>query len=89
MKTIIKNRTTILATALVALVALPAVADEIPKRPENITFRPLVFNAPKATEYRHVLSNGVVVFLAPSRELPLIDLTMTFRGGDFLEPSDK
>jgi predicted Zn-dependent peptidase len=84
-----KIKTNILATALVALVALPAVADDLPKRPENIQFRPLVFNAPKAADYRHVLSNGIVVFLAPSRELPLIDLTMTFRGGGFLEPADK
>jgi predicted Zn-dependent peptidase len=36
-----------------------------------------------------VLSNGVVVYLAPSKELPLIDLGMTFKGGGYLEPSDK
>jgi len=31
----------------------------------------------------------VVVYLAPSKELPLIDLGMTFKGGGYLEPSDK
>lgn len=83
---------TLLAASLAALsafTALPALANDLPKRPENITFKPLTFNAPVAANYRHVLSNGMVVFLAPSKELPLIDLTMTFRGGAYLEPTDK
>ena len=83
----------LLATACAALTlslaAAPAAAQQLPKRPEQIAFKPLVFNAPKATDYRHVLSNGVVVYLAPSKELPLIDLGMTFKGGGYLEPSDK
>ena len=83
----------LLATACAAitlsLAAAPAAAQQLPKRPEQIAFKPLVFNAPKATDYRHVLSNGVVVYLAPSKELPLIDLGMTFKGGGYLEPSDK
>jgi predicted Zn-dependent peptidase len=81
--------TTIIAASLVAIAAFPASANDLPKRPENIAYKPLVFSAPKAAEYRHVLSNGVVVFLAPSKELPLIDLSMTFRGGDYLDPADK
>jgi len=83
----------LLATACAAitlsLAAAPAAAQQLPKRPEQIAFKPLVFNAPKAADYRHVLSNGVVVYLAPSKELPLIDLGMTFKGGGYLEPSDK
>ena len=83
----------LLATACAALTlslaAAPAAAQQLPKRPEQIAFKPLVFNAPKAADYRHVLSNGVVVYLAPSKELPLIDLGMTFKGGGYLEPSDK
>ena len=83
----------LLATACAAitlsLAAAPAAAQQLPKRPEQIAFKPLVFTAPKAADYRHVLSNGVVVYLAPSKELPLIDLGMTFKGGGYLEPSDK
>jgi predicted Zn-dependent peptidase len=83
----------LLATACAALTlslaAAPAAAQQLPKRPEQIAFKPLVFTAPKAADYRHVLSNGVVVYLAPSKELPLIDLGMTFKGGGYLEPSDK
>lgn len=66
-----------------------AKAQDIPARPETIVFRPLVFTAPKASDFRHVLSNGIVVFLAPTAELPLIDLTMSFKGGDYLESADK
>jgi len=88
-----KHRATI-ATFLTALcVSAPALAQTkpatLPKRPEALVFRPLVFDAPKAADYRHVLSNGIVVYLAPSKELPLVDLTMTFKGGDYLEPADK
>jgi predicted Zn-dependent peptidase len=89
MKPFMQTTTTLIASMLFSFVAAPALADELPARPENITFKPLTFNAPKAADYRHVLSNGVVVFLAPSKELPLIDLSMTFRGGDFLDPMDK
>lgn len=93
MHTTMKQLAIIAATVSVALVSATADAQTKPsgiaKRPENLTYRPLVFNPPKASDYRHVLSNGVVVYLAPSTELPLIDLTMSFKGGDYLEPADK
>lgn len=85
-----KTTITILAAATAVFAATATLrAQGIPKRPEQIAYKPLVFNPPKAADYRHVLSNGIVVFLAPSNELPLIDLSMTFRGGAFLEPTDK
>ena len=78
-------------SSIVALsaVAVSAPAQDLPARPEQLAFKPLTFNAPKASDYRHVLANGVVVFLAPSKELPLVELSMTFRGGSYLEPADK
>jgi len=78
-----------LSAAAVSTAVAAAPAQDLPKRPEQLAYRPLTFNAPKASDYRHVLSNGVVVFLAPSKELPLVELSMTFRGGSFLEPADK
>ena len=88
------------ATAATEPVATPApmqpaptasapAAQELPSRPEKIAFSPLRFAAPRASAYRHVLPNGVVVFLAPSSELPLVELSMTFKGGEYLEPADK
>ena len=60
----------------------------IPPRPEQITFAPLKFEPPSAEQYRHVLSDGVVVFLAPSHEFPLVNIVFTFKGGDYLDPAD-
>ena len=62
---------------------------QIPPRPEDIKFKPLQFQPPNAKDYRHVLSNGVVVYMAPNHELPLINLVFTFKGGSFMEPADK
>ena len=57
----------------------------IPARPESLTFSPLRFEPPTASAYRHTLPCGVTVFLAPSSEFPLIDLSMHFKGGSYLE----
>ncbi len=59
----------------------------LPARPEAIAFPPLSFEPPAAASFRHVLSDGTVVFLAPSHELPLVNLSITFKGGRSLDPS--
>ncbi len=74
-----------LALAMQSAAQVPASSAEIPARPESLSFSPLRFEPPVASGYRHTLSSGVVVFLAPSTELPLIDLSMTFKGGAYLE----
>ena len=43
---------------------------------------------PAAADYRHVLSDGTVVYLAPSHEFPLVNLAITFKGGSSLDPAD-
>lgn len=80
-----------LTVVLAGALTLPAFvrAGDIPKRPEDLTFAPLQFDPPDAKTYRHVLSNGVVVYMAPSHEFPLINLAFTFKGGGFLEPAGK
>jgi zinc protease len=87
-----KNFASIAAALSVAFLSTDALAQSkgtLPKRPEDLAYKPLVFNPPKASDYRHVLPSGVVVYLAPSKELPLVDLVMTFKGGQYLEPADK
>src|SRR6185503_12459952 len=64
-------------------------AAAIPPRPEQIQFAPLKFEPPEAKDFRHQLPNGVVVYLAPSAEFPLVNISFTFRGGTFLDPHDK
>jgi len=96
--------TTILMAAVVGLAylgapepahgqAAPAAASKtaavaIPARPEEIRFAPLAFEPPDAATFRRVLPDGTVVFLAPSREFPLVNLSITFKGGASLDPAD-
>lgn len=68
--------------------SMVAGAGEIPPRPEQIEFAPMQFEPPDPAAYRHELSNGVAVYLAPSQEFPLINLAFTFRGGSYLDPAD-
>lgn len=77
----------IICCVIAAAFALSAAA--IPPHPEQIKFEPLQFDPPNAKDYRHTLANGVVVYLAPSKEFPLINVAFTFRGGDYLDPRDK
>jgi zinc protease len=72
-----------------ALVWRPPAWADIPSHPDELVFAPLQFTPPVASEYRHELPGGVAVYLAPSAELPLIDVTFTFRGGRYLEPPDQ
>jgi zinc protease len=58
-------------------------------RPEQFTFKPLVFNAPKAADYRATLSNGLVVYIGEDHQIPWIIASLMVRTGPFLEPKDK
>ncbi len=77
--------------AALALAARAAVAQsgDIPKRPEQLVFAELSFEPPRAEEYRRELAGGIPVYLAPSRELPLITLSLAFRGGAYLDPPER
>ena len=60
----------------------------LPDRPEKIAFAPLAFEPPAAATFRRTLPDGTVVYLAPSTELPLVNLSVTFKGGGSLDPAD-
>jgi zinc protease len=85
---------TTIATLVLASIALPLFAAQqtagtsVPKRPEEIKYGPLTFDAPDATKFRFTLKDGTAVYMAPSKEFPLISLSMTFKGGSYLEPND-
>ena len=64
-------------------------AQEIPDRPEKLTFPPLVYDAPNPADYRVELESGAVVYIYPDRERPLIDLSVNIRGGSYLAPKGK
>ena len=84
-------------TALAAPTATPAAkptssaantAAGIPARPEQIAFAPLEFTPPDRETFRRVLPDGTVVYLAPSHEFPLVNLSVTFKGAASLDPAD-
>jgi len=77
-----------LGLALLAASAHGIATPDLPDRPEKITFAPLKFEPPKSTEFRHELPSGVVVYLAPSKEFPLVNIAMTFKGGANLDPPE-
>jgi zinc protease len=65
------------------------VAPGIPPRPEQIGFPPMRFSVPDASALRVTLENGVPVYVAPDKMLPLVNVQVLFRGGRYLEPVGK
>lgn len=74
-----------LTTLLLLALAAATVAAEIPSRPEELTFPPLDFELPDPGSLRFELANGIPVYAKPDRGLPLISITVSFRGGSYLE----
>lgn len=64
-------------------------SQDIVDHPDKLTFPELVFDPPKPSEYRTELSNGIVVYIAEDRELPLINLSVLIRGGSAWEPAER
>lgn len=61
---------------------------EIPEHPRDLQFPDSPVQLPTAEGRRGVLSNGTVVYLAPDRTLPLVEITLALRAGSFLDPVD-
>ncbi len=82
-----------LLTVLLALHPLgsapPPPAPEIPPNPEQLTFKPLAYTPPSARDYRVVLKNGMVAYVAEDKALPLVNISITLRTGSHLEPAGK
>jgi zinc protease len=61
----------------------------IPDRPEKLSYPPLAYEPPAPKEFRVVLKSGPVAYVVPDRELPLVNLSIIVRTGDYLEPAGK
>ena len=61
----------------------------IPDRPEKLTFPPLVYEPPAPANYRVQLKSGPIAYVAPDRELPLVNLVVYVHTGSYLEPAGK
>ena len=54
--------------------AVVATADErVPAHPKNLKYPALNFKLPPASQFREVLSNGMVVYIAEDRILPTFE----------------
>ena len=72
-----------------ATVAAPYSTDGIPDRPEKLTYPPLVYEPPAPGQFRVPLKSGPVAYVVPDRELPLVNIVVYVRTGDYLEPAGK
>jgi predicted Zn-dependent peptidase len=79
----------LIALACVAPVPLPASDPIIPDRPEKLTFPPLDYEPPEPNEYRVQLKSGPVAYVVADRELPLVNIVIYVRTGDYGEPAGK
>jgi len=74
------------------LATMPALlmAQAIPDRPEKTATPTLVFEAPKASEAKVKLKNGITAYLvADATAQPLVSLQVAIRGGAYLDPKGK
>jgi predicted Zn-dependent peptidase len=61
----------------------------IPDNPEKLVFTPIAYTPPVAKDYRVVLKNGMVVYIAEDPTLPLVNIDLTVRTGGYLDPAGK
>ncbi len=78
-----------LCSSLLLLVAASVLAAEIPDRPEKLSFPPLTFEPPSPASSRVELKAGPVAYVLEDRELPLVNLNVLIRTGQYVEPADK
>jgi zinc protease len=79
---------------LILLLSLPRLGQAqatppIPARPEALVFKPVVYNPPRAEDYKVVLKNGMTVFVAEDKTLPLVNIHLMMRVGGYLDPAGK
>ncbi len=72
-----------------ASAVLAEVKGEIPLRPEKLKFPPLEYEPPRPADYRVQLKSGPVAYVAADRELPLVNLAILVRTGDYVDPEGK
>jgi len=77
------------ALLIAALSAASAAAQQIVDHPEKLVFKPIAFEPPRSADARVVLKNGMVVYIAEDKTLPLVSINLTMRVGSYLVPGGK
>ncbi len=63
--------------------------DPIPPHPEQIQYPKLDYKIPPAAQFREVLPNGMVVYIAEDRMLPVFDMHITLGAASAFDPKEK
>jgi zinc protease len=83
------GRCATLALATQALLVPWPGRGEIPPHPRDLQFEQAVLRLPRPDGRRVQLASGPVVYLAEDHTLPLVEITVGLRVGDFLDPPEK
>jgi zinc protease len=83
-----KRREWMKLAAAAAFASRWGLSQEIASHPNELRFPSLAYQPPKAADYRHELPHGAVAFLVEDHQLPLIDVSLTIRTGQYLEPEE-
>ncbi len=78
----------VLATC-VLLPTSPIAAQSIPAHPRELRYPDRSVALPSADGRRVELGEGIVVYLAPDRSLPLVEISLAIPVGSFLDPSSQ
>jgi zinc protease len=78
-----------LCVAIAANAQLPTLPAAIPDRPEKLSFPPLTYESPSPESFRVQLKSGPVAYVVPDRELPLVNISVLVRTGDYLDPAGR
>ena len=54
-----------------------------------MTFPPLKYEPPRPQDFRVALKSGPVSYVVPDHELPLVNLVIPVRTGEYVEPEGK
>lgn len=84
----------LLLVALIAVaVAAPAGAQRrgvgIPPHPSQLRFEDVRFTVPAADPYRHELPGGIAVYVVEDHTLPLVEVSVALRAGEYLDPVEQ
>lgn len=77
------------AAVYMCLCVGPVRAGAIPRRPEQLKFKPLQYTPPAPEQFRVELASGPVAYLVPDATLPLLQITVYIRTGGYLDPTNK
>jgi len=82
-----RRQKTAIAACTLAFVAALSACTTIPRHPSRLREKKLEFQ--RLRPQRHVLGNGMVVYLLEDHELPLVSGHLTIRTGEVYDPADK